>query len=119
MLAHSPRGHRWVITAIGGCFLVILGTVLAVDQLGYAVPYRGLFLVLLAPAISAIVDSVRVANVVGWRHVLPISRFVTGVIFGLIGILMSLRLNTGLILPALIVALGIVTIVRAFFGRIL
>ncbi|QFY63398.1 hypothetical protein FZ934_24330 (plasmid) [Rhizobium grahamii] len=108
-----------MITAIGGCFLVILGTVLAVDQLGYAVPYRGLFLVLLAPAISAIVDSVRVANVVGWRHVLPISRFVTGVIFGLIGILMSLRLNTGLILPALIVALGIVTIVRAFFGRIL
>jgi hypothetical protein len=108
-----------VATALGGCFLVILGTILALDQLGYTVPYRWLFLALLAPASSAIVDSFRVARVIGWRHVLPISRLVSGIIFGLIGILMSLRLNTGLILPALIVALGVVTVVRAVFGKTL
>lgn len=110
---HSPRSHRWIITATGGLFLIALGGVLVVDQLGYMVPYRWLFLVLLVPAISVIVDSFRLAGSIGWRHVLPISRFVTGVIFGLIGILMALRLNTGLILPGLIVALGIITIIRA------
>ena len=113
MLIHNPRSRRWMVTAIGGVFLVALGSVLAVDQLGYAVPYRWIFLILLVPATRSIADSFRLARSIGWRHVLPISRFVTGLIFALIGILMSLTLNTGLILPGLIIALGVVTIIRA------
>lgn len=120
MPAHNPyRSYRWMVTAIGGCFLIMLGSALAVDQLGYDLPYRWLFLILLAPAASAILSSLRAAKVLGWRHIQPLSRFVTGVIFAIIGILMALRLNTGLILPALIIALGLVTTMRAVVGRLL
>lgn len=120
MLAHSPKdGGRWLISAIGGFVLVVLGTALAIDQLGYPLPYRWIFLILVLPAASAILDSFRLARVVGWRNIQPLSRMIAGAMFALIGILLSLRLNTGLILPALTVALGIATVVRAVINRLL
>jgi hypothetical protein len=38
--------------------------------------------------------------------------------FALVGVLLSLRMNTGLILPVLTVALGAATIVRAILSRL-
>lgn len=120
MHAHSPgRGYRWLISAIGGLCLIGLGVALTIDQLGYVLPCRWLFLLLLVPAIGAMRDSFRLATKVGWQSIQPLSRLITGAIFALISILMSLRLNTGLILPALIVALGIATLVRALVGKTL
>jgi hypothetical protein len=119
MLAHnSGQDHRWLISAIGGLCLIGLGAALALDQLGYVLPYRWLFLILLIPAVGMILDSFRLAKNFGWRDIRPLSRLITGVIFVLISVLMSLRLNTGLIFPVLIVALGAATLVRAVLGRV-
>jgi uncharacterized membrane protein len=120
MLAYnSGHHHRWLISAIGGLCLIGLGAALALDQLGYVLPYRWLFLILLIPAVGMILDGFRLAKNFGWRTIQPLARFITGVIFGLISVLLSMKLNTGLILPALIVALGIATVVRALAGRVI
>lgn len=115
----DSRKHRnqWVISAIGGGVLVAVGGALLIDQLGYGVPYRWVFLVLLVPAAMAITDSFRLASVMGWRSIQPLSRFIAGALFAVIAILMFFKLDTGLILPALIMALGAATIVRALLGR--
>lgn len=119
MHVHRPQdGYRWLVSTVGGMLLVVVGSALVIDQLGYALPYRWLFLILLVPASGAIADSVRIARVLGWRSIQPLARLIVGAFFALIGILMSLRLNTGLILPALIVGLGAATIVRAVLGRL-
>ncbi|QFY63818.1 hypothetical protein FZ934_26760 (plasmid) [Rhizobium grahamii] len=62
---------------------------------------------------NAILDSARLARIVGWLNIQTPARLIAGVVFALIGVLMSLRLNTGVILPALIIALGVATMVRA------
>ena len=114
MLAPSPKeGGRWLISVFGGLVLFGVGIALALDQLGYALPYRGFFMILLVPASTAMLDSARLARIVGWLNIQTLSRLIAGVVFALIGVLMSLRLNTGLILPALIIALGVATMVRA------
>ena len=119
MLAHSSKdAYRWLISAFGGCVLIALGAALAIDQLGYPLPYRWIFLILLLPAASAIWDSVRVARILGWRSIQPLSRLIAGAIFALAGVLLSLRLNTGLILPGLTILLGVATVVRAVLNRI-
>jgi len=119
VLAHTPKhAYRWLISAFGGCVLIALGAALAIDQLGYPLPYRWMFLILLLPAASAIWDSVRVARIIGWRSIQPLSRLIAGAIFALVGILLSLGLNTGLILPALTILLGLATIFRAVLNRI-
>ncbi len=119
MLAHSPKhAYRWLISALGGCVLIVLGSALAIDQLGYPLPYRWVFLILLLPAASAIWDSFRAARIMGWRSIQPLSRLIAGAVFALMGILLSLRLNTGLILPALTMALGAATVVRAILNRL-
>ncbi len=120
MLAPSPKGgRRWMLSAFGGLVLFGVGGALAMDQLGYALPYRWLFLILLLPASSAMIDSFRLARALGWQNVQPLSRAIAGAVFALIAILMSLRLNTGLILPALIMALGVATVVRAIVGKVI
>ncbi|WP_156408717.1 hypothetical protein [Rhizobium sp. Root708] len=86
---------------------------MALDQLGYTLPCRGFFMILLVPASSAILDSARLARILGWQNVQTLSRLIAGAVFALIGILMSLRMNTGLILPALVIALGVATMVRS------
>ncbi|MDM9646357.1 hypothetical protein [Rhizobium sp. S163] len=119
MRANRLQGNRWIATAVGGLFLIALGIVLGADQLGYVLPYRWASLILLVPAFSAITDGVRIAGGAGWRSVAASTRFVTGAIFATIGISLALRLNTGLILPGLIVGLGIVTTMRALSGKLL
>lgn len=119
MLAHSPKDtYRWLIPAFGGCILIAMGSALAIDQLGYPLPYRWAFLILLLPAASAIWDSFRIARTLGWRSIQPLSRLIAGAMFALVGVLLSLRMNTGLILPVLTVALGAATIVRAILSRL-
>jgi hypothetical protein len=119
VLAHSLKDtHRWLITAFGGCVLIAMGSALMIDQLGYPLPYRWAFLILLLPAASAIWDGFRIARLLGWHSIQPLSRLIAGVVFALVGVLLSLRLNTGLILPALTVALGATTVVRAILGRV-
>ena len=118
MFGDKSRNRRGsVVPAIGGLMLVLLGVALGIDQLGYFIPYRGVFLLLVLPAALAIIDSFRLASIVGWRSVQPLSRLVTGVIFALIGASVALGLDTGFILPALIVILGAATLMRAVLGR--
>ncbi len=109
-------GHSWVASVVGGVMLVLIGSAVLMDQLGYLLPYRWVFLILLIPASSAIVDGLRIARIAGWQSIQALSRLIAGILFALIGMLMFLRLNTGLILPALIMALGVGTIARAL-GR--
>jgi hypothetical protein len=119
MLVHSPGGGRsLIVCAFGGIFLVALGVALAADQLGYEIPYRWMFLLLILPALGQILDGMRIAGLVGWQNLQPIARITTGFVFGLIGILMSLRLNTGLVLPVLVIALGVATTIRAALGKL-
>jgi hypothetical protein len=97
--------------------LLVIGFALLIDQLGYVLPYRWMFLILLVPASIAVADGVRVAKVVGWHRVQPLSRLIVGLVFALIGILVFLRMNTGLILPVLMIAIGAATAARAVAGR--
>jgi hypothetical protein len=98
--------------------LIVLGSALAIDQLGYPLPYRWVFLILLLPAASAIWDGFRAARITGWRSIQPLSRLIAGALFALVGVLLSLRLNTGLILPVLTILLGVATIARAILSRL-
>jgi hypothetical protein len=119
VLAHNPKpAYTWLVPAFGGCVLIAMGGALAIDQLGYPLPYRWAFFILLLPAASAIWDSFRIARIAGWRSIQPLSRLIAGAVFGLVGVLLSLRLNTGLILPVLTVALGAATVVRAILSRL-
>lgn len=97
--------------------LLLVGGALLADQLGYAMPYRWMFLGLLVPAAAAIADAMRIAGSLGWRHVQPLSRLIAGMLFAAIGVLMFLELNTGIILPALIMALGGATLMRALLKK--
>jgi hypothetical protein len=66
MHAHSSKdAHGWLVSAFGGCVLIGLGSALAIDQLGYTLPYRWVFLILTVPAANAIWDSFRIARIVG------------------------------------------------------
>lgn len=102
---------------MGGAILTIVGCALLADQLGYILAYRWVFLVLLVPAAAAIADGVRIAAILGWRNVQAISRLIAGVLFAAIGMLMFLELNTGVILPALIITLGAATVIRTLSSR--
>jgi hypothetical protein len=104
-----------MVSVIGGAMLVLVGCALLIDRLGYPLTHRWLFLILLVPASIAIVDGLRMVRSAGWRSVQALSRLIAGILFALIGMLMFLRLDT--VLPALIMALGIVTVARAF-GRL-
>jgi hypothetical protein len=97
--------------------LLLVGGALLADQLGYVVPHRWAFLVLLVPAAAAIADGIRLAGALGWRNIHPISRLIAGTLFAAIGMLMFLGLNTGLILPALIMVLGAAGLARALLHR--
>lgn len=115
---HSARPHyHRLIPAIGGAMLILVGAALLADQLGFAVPHRWMFLILLVPAAAAITDGFRIAAILSWRDVRPISRLIAGALFAAIGTLMFLGLNTGIILPALIISLGAGTIGRALLNR--
>lgn len=107
-----------LVPSIGGVTLTVIGMALLADQLGYALPHRWMFLLLLAPAAAALADGVRVAGMFGWRNVHALSRIIAGILFAAIGMLMFLKLNTGVILPALIMMLGGATIVRALLNRV-
>lgn len=96
--------------------LLVIGSALLIDQLGYRLPYRWLFLILLIPACTAIADGLRTARLIGWRSLQALSRLIAGTLFALIGMLLFLRLDTGLILSGLLMALGMATIVRAILG---
>ena len=102
----------WLVPAAGGTMLLLVGCALLADQLGYVVPYRWLFLVLLVPAAAAISDAVRIAPAWGWLSVPVLSRLIAATVFALIGMSMFLGFDTGLILPGLIMALGAGTILR-------
>jgi hypothetical protein len=107
----------WAASAIGGVMLLLVGSALLADQLGFAMPYRWPFLILLLPAGVAMFDSVRIAGFLGWRSVQPLARLAAGALFAAISILLFLHLDTGMILPGLIMALGLATIVRAMTSR--
>ncbi|SEQ41780.1 hypothetical protein SAMN05428969_3005 [Devosia sp. YR412] len=96
--------------------LIGVGSALLFDQLGYEFPNRWIFLVLLVPGGVAVADGTRLAGREGWSDVKVLSRLIAGSLFGLIGGVMSLGLDSGLILPALIVMLGAGTILRAVRG---
>lgn len=118
----AQKRARWrrnvLVPIIGGATLTLIGSALLADQLGYAMPYRGVFLLLLVPAAAAIADGIKTAGVLGWRNVHAMARLIAGVLFAAIGMLMFFELDTGIILPALIMTLGAGTMVRAFFSRI-
>lgn len=107
-----------LVPIIGGAMLTAVGAALLADQLGFVLYYRWLFLILLVPAAAAIADGIRVAGLLGWRNLHAISRLIAGMLFAAIGMLMFLELNTGVILPALIVLLGAGTVARALFNRV-
>jgi hypothetical protein len=111
------RFPRWLIPVVGGLVLTTVGAALLADRLGYHLPHRWAFLVLLAPAAAAIVDGVRLAQHSGWLSVAVISRLVAAALFTAIAVLLFLELDTGVILPVLIVALGLGTIVRAWLRQ--
>ena len=118
MVPHPlPDRRPALVPALGGAILLLVGAALLADQLGYVVPYRWAFLVLLVPAAAAIADAARTSAVLGWWHVQPLSRLVAGLLFAAIGMLMYLELNTGVILPTLIVCLGAGTLVRTLLSR--
>lgn len=109
----QPRHRRgWLVPTAGGVALLLVGCALLADQLGYTVPHRWLFLVLLVPAAAAIADSIRIAPAWGLLSVPVLSRLIAGILFALIGGLMFLGLNTGIILPGLIMGLGAGTLMR-------
>ncbi|MGV3491999.1 MAG: hypothetical protein ACO1OG_11825 [Devosia sp.] len=112
----QPQWARFV-PVVGGAVLLAIGAALLADQLGYALPYRWPFLLLLVPAAAAIADGVRLAGLFGWRSIAALSRLVAGALFAAIGGLLFLRLDTGLILPVLIIVLGVATIVRSLINR--
>ncbi|KFL32423.1 hypothetical protein JP75_02370 [Devosia riboflavina] len=97
--------------------LTIIGSALLADQLGYILPYRWAFLVLLIPAAAAIADGIRTATTLGWRNVHALARMIAGGLFAAIGMLMFFHLNTGIILPAVIMTLGAGTVARALITR--
>jgi hypothetical protein len=110
--------HRATLTSlIGGSALVVVGGAMLADQLGYALAYRWVFLVLLLPAAAAIADGVRLSGQLGWRAVPVLSRLIAGALFAAIGTMLVLKLDTGIILPGLAIALGAITIIRTVFGR--
>lgn len=126
-----PRGHnampaqkraKWrrtvLVPIIGGAILTLIGSALLADQLGYVLPYRWVFLLLLVPAAAALADGIRTAGAFGWRNVHAMARIIAGVLFAAIGMLMFFELNTGVILPALIMILGAGTVARAFLNRV-
>jgi len=103
--------------AVGAIVLLLVGGALLADQLGYVLPHRWTFLVLLIPAAAAIADAIRIAGIWGWRNVQPLARLLAGALFAAIGTLMFLGLNTGIILPALIIALGAASLMRTLLRR--
>lgn len=118
-LGHKAPGLRdWLVPVVGGSALLLVGGALLADQLGYTIPYRWAFLVLLIPAAVAVADSVRIAHFHGWRSVATLSRVIAAALFAAIGVLLFLKLDTGIILPLLIILLGMGTIARALIGRI-
>ncbi|MEZ2126218.1 MULTISPECIES: hypothetical protein [unclassified Sinorhizobium] len=116
----SPK-HRitfapaWISSIVGGSVLVLIGATMFADELGYQLPHRWMALILLVPAIAAIADSIVLGLRLRRADIPVVSRGIVGVLFGAIGILLFLRISTGVLLPILIVALGAGAIVRAFF----
>lgn len=103
----------WQASAVGGVVLIFVGSALLLDQFGYVFPNRWIFLLLLVPGIAAVRDGLQLAGPLGWEDVKVLSRLIAGGLFGVIGVLMFLGLDSGMILPALIVMLGAWTILRA------
>lgn len=106
-----------LVPVIGGAMLTLVGWALLADQLGFILSHRWIFLLLLVPAAAAIADGIRIAGVLRWSSTLPLSRIAAGALFATIGILMFLGLNTGIILPAMIMILGATTAIRALTNR--
>ncbi len=108
---------RWFLRVIGGGVLLALGAALLVDQLGYRMPYRWAFLIILLPAAVAIVGGLRGALADGWRNLRSLSRIITGLLFAAIGTFLALGINTGIILPVLIIGLGLGSTAFALLDR--
>lgn len=112
-----PGLRDWLVPVVGGSALLLIGAALLADELGYAIPFRWAFLILLVPAAVALADGVHVARFHGWRSVATLSRLIAGTLFAAIGIMLVLRLNSGIILPLLIILLGMAAIARAVTRR--
>ncbi|MEI9900649.1 MAG: hypothetical protein WDN31_11605 [Hyphomicrobium sp.] len=76
------------------------------DELGYELPNRWLALILLVPAAFALFDGVRIALRRGRPDIQSLARGIVGILFAAIGVLLAFKINTGFLLPILIMALG-------------
>ncbi|MBS7701522.1 hypothetical protein [Chelatococcus sp. YT9] len=73
-------------------------------------------LILLLPAAAAVADSFRLVLQWGRWNIYPVARAITGALFAAIAILLYLRINTGVLLPILMMALGVGAILRALIS---
>lgn len=97
--------------------LLLIGSLMLVDELGYTLPYRWVALILLIPAAAAIADGFKLAKLRGLSDVHVLARIIAGALFAAMGIMLYLRIDIGVILPLLIMALGGAALLRALLGR--
>lgn len=113
MYARRCDLHAQIFPLIGGIALLLVGSAMMVDQLGFTIPYRWVFLILLAPGGLSIVDGMRIGRIWGWSDTRVMARIIAGAAFALMAIVMTLGIDPGVIMPALLIALGAGSVLRA------
>jgi uncharacterized membrane protein HdeD (DUF308 family) len=98
---------------VGGLSLALIGIVMACEQLGYHLPQRWIALILVVPGSAAILDSLKLVVYHRNQGLQALARGIAGLLFIAIGIFLFEGINTGLLLPSLMIAVGLVVFGRA------
>ena len=103
--------------ALGGLVFSVVGIVMAADQLDCPLPHRWTALVLVFPGSAAVMDCIRLIVFQGGWNIQILAHGLAGLLFVAIGVFLFQGINTGLLLPCLMIVIGLTAFARALARR--